>query len=71
MASRVSDGSLCLGNRLALAGNLDLGSTADNVYSKMFFNNFDVLICIAKQDQNMFDLFDLQYLFDEYSLQTI
>ena len=37
----------------------------------MFFNNFDVLICIAKQDQNMFDLFDLQYLFDEYSLQTI
>ena len=35
----------------------------------MLFNNFCVLVRISKQDQNLFYFFNLQYLFDEFSLQ--
>ena len=42
---------------------------ADKMHAKMLFNNFCVLVRISKQDQNLFYFFNLQYLFDEFSLQ--
>ena len=63
--------ALRLGDCLRLPSDLDLGAAADDADSEMFFYDFHVLIRIAKQGQHVLNPFDLQYLFDESSLQIV
>ena len=63
--------ALRLGDRLRLPSDLDLGAAADDVDAEMFFYDFHVLIRVAKQGQHVLNPFDLQYLFDESSLQIV
>lgn len=71
MASRVSTVRCALETASGFPSDLDLGAAADDADSEMFFYDFHVLIRIAKQGQHVLNPFDLQYLFDESSLQIV